>query len=187
MKENDVDDDRPTPFPGQPPIQSGPQTQRGPLPARDGGSSRGPRILAWDPGNVSGTCLYDAGTVINGQVGDRKVEPRERRRAAFRLLAELAPTLDALAYEHFIARQGIEEKHADALYIQGAIEYVGCMLDIPVFRYTPRQSKSRVSDDKLKSLGWFPPWGMRTGGHAADAARILVCTLIDEYPQELMA
>jgi hypothetical protein len=98
----------------------------------------------------------------------------------------VAPTCHALAYEHFIARQGVVEKHADALYIQGAIEYVGCMLEIPVFRYTPRQAKSRVSDDQLKELGFYPPWGMRTGGHAADAARILVCTLVDEYPKELM-
>lgn len=156
---------------------------------RAGDEAGGPsrlRILAFDPGNVSGWCLYDAGTVTNGQVGDRSLEPRVRRRAAFKLLSELAPTVDALAYEWFVARQAIIEKHADALYIQGAIEYVGCCLDIPVYRYTPRQSKSRVDDDKLKALGFYPPWGMRTGGHAADAARILVCTLVDEYPQELM-
>lgn len=147
----------------------------------------GLRIFAWDPGNVSGTCLYDSGDVTNGQVGDRTLEPRTRRRAAFGVLQRLAPTCDALAYEHFIARQGVQEAHADALYIQGAIEYLGCILNIPVYRYTPRQSKSRVSDAQLKELGWFPPWGMRTGSHAADAARILVCALIDEYPSELMS
>lgn len=184
MKENDGTD-RSTLFPGQlaaPSAGGETQGERAPGPGRRIG---GLRIFAWDPGNVSGTALYDNGTVVNGQVGDRTTEPRERRRAAFRLLIDVAPTCDALAYEHFIARQGISEAHADALYIQGAIEFVGCMLDIPVYRYTPRQSKSRVDDDKLKALGWFPPWGMRTGGHAADAARILVCTLIDEYPQEL--
>jgi hypothetical protein len=120
-------------------------------------------------------------------VGDRTAEPRVRRTAAFGLLTEHAPHLDALGYEWFIARGPIKEAHADALYIQGAIEYLGWLWKIPVYRYTPRQSKSRVSDDQLKSLGFYPPWGMRTGGHAADAARILVCVLTDEYPQELMA
>jgi hypothetical protein len=38
----------------------------------------------------------------------------------------------------------------------------------------------------LDSLGWYPKFGLRTGGHAADATRILVCTLIDNYPMELM-
>ena len=186
-KENDDQaSTRPPPFPGRAPVPSESQAPGSLLPAGDGGPSRRPRIFAWDPGNVSGTCLYHEGTVINGQVGDRSAEPRERRKAAFRLLASVAPTCDALAYEHFIARQGIIERHADALYIQGAIEYVGCMLDIPVHRYTPRQSKSRVDDDKLRALGFYPPWGMRTGGHAADAARILVCTLIDHYPLELL-
>jgi hypothetical protein len=98
----------------------------------------------------------------------------------------MAPSVDALAYEHFIAMQGVAEKHADALYIQGAIEYVGWERDIPVFRYRPKASKSRVSDDQIKALGWYPPWGMRTGGHAADAVRVLICTLVDEYPEEMM-
>jgi hypothetical protein len=98
----------------------------------------------------------------------------------------MATSMDALAYEHFIAMQGVAEKHADALYIQGAIEYVGWERDIPVFRYRPKASKSRVSDDQIKALGWYPPWGMRTGGHAADAVRVLICTLVDEYPEEMM-
>lgn len=161
----------------------GPSTPR-PSAGRAAGS---PRILTFDPGNVSGWCLYEAGTVTNGQVGDRGAEPRVRRHAAFDLLTRLVPYCDALGYEWFIPRQAIKEEHADALYIQGAIEYVGWRLSIPVHRYTPRQSKSRVSDDQLKALGFFPPWGMRTGGHAADAARIMVCVLTDEYPQELMA
>lgn len=175
-------------FPGKPPAPSTDSeapSAGAPSPSRPPGS-RGLRILTFDPGNVSGWCLYDAGTVTNGQVGDRSEEPRVRRKAAFRLLSELAPDCDALGYEWFVARQAVIEAHADALYIQGAIEYVAWSLDIPAHRYTPRQSKSRVSDDQLKALGFYPPWGMRTGGHAADAARILVCVLTDEYPQELM-
>jgi hypothetical protein len=175
-------------FPGRLAAPSGHEAPAGSGvdPASGGQRAGGLRLLAFDPGNVSGWCLYDSGTIKQGQVGDRTLEPRVRRRAAFGLLAELAPTVDALAYEHFIAIQGIAEKHADALYIQGAIEYVGACLNIPVYRYRPKPSKSRVSDDQLKELGWYPPWGMRTGGHAADATRILVCTLVDEYPQEMM-
>jgi hypothetical protein len=60
------------------------------------------------------------------------------------------------------------------------------VLRLPVFRYRPKASKSRVSDDQIKALGWYPPWGMRTGGHAADAVRVLICTLVDEYPEEMM-
>ena len=137
----------------------------------------GLRILAFDAGNTSGTALYDGGSLVLGQCRGRE--------AAFDLLAG-AGELDALAYEQFVVRQGVKEEHADVLYINGAIEAEARRRRIPFYRYTPKQSKSRVSDDMLKSLGWWPPFGMRTGGHAADAARILVCTLIDNYPLELM-
>lgn len=82
--------------------------------------------------------------------------------------------------------QGLKEEHADVLYINGAIEAEARRRGIPFYRYIPKQSKSRVSDELLQSLDWWPPFGMRTGGHAADAARILLCLLTDHYPMEMM-
>ncbi len=83
-------------------------------------------------------------------------------------------------------RQPVKEAHADVVYINGAIEAEARRRRIPFYRYTPKASKSRVSDETLVAMGWWPNFGLRTGGHAADAARIMVCTLTDHYPQEMM-
>ena len=135
------------------------------------------RVLAFDAGNTSGTAFYDRGALVLGQC--------KGRAAAFDLLHH-TPDLDALAYEQFVIRQPLKEDHATVVYVNGAIEYEAHRRGIPFYRYTPRQSKSRISDELLQSLDWWPPFGMRTGGHAADAARIMVCTLTDHYPLEMM-
>lgn len=134
------------------------------------------RILAFDSGNTSGTALWTPDGLVLGKV--------EGRLMAYRLL-EVTPDLDSLAYEQFVIRQGLVEKYADVVYINGAIEAEAARRGIPFYRYTPRQSKSRVSDDTLKQMDWWPGFGLRTGGHAADAARILLCTLEDHYPEEI--
>lgn len=134
-------------------------------------------MLAFDAGNASGTALYSEGGLVLGVV--------KGRAAVYELLASVED-LDALAYERFTIRQGLKEEHADVVYINGAIEYEASRRGIPFYFYTPRQSKSRISDELLQSLGWWPNFGLRTGGHAADAARILLCTLTDHYPSELM-
>lgn len=145
---------------------------------RTGSEGSGPlRILAFDAGNTSGTALYSGGELVLGCVVGRA--------AVYELLAKVED-IDALAYERFTIRQGLKEEHADVVYINGAIEHEAARRGIPFYFYTPRQSKSRISDDLLKGLGWWPGFGLRTGGHAADAARILLCTLTDHYPSELI-
>lgn len=54
------------------------------------------------------------------------------------------------------------------------------------FRWMSSTSTTCDHDDAVDGMCWWPPFGLRTGGHAADAARILVCTLIDHYPLEMM-
>ena len=68
-----------------------------------------------------------------------------------------------------VARQPIKEAHLDVLYINGAVEAEASRRNIPWYRYTPAQSKSRISDDTLKAMDWWPRW-LRTGGHASDAS-----------------
>lgn len=151
------------------------------LPSGQGSSDGEPTgivIAAFDGGGTTGTAIYDNGIVTLGQIKKPRVN-------AYRYLRGLPP-VSCLAYEWFVARQGVKEDHADVMYINGAIEAEADRRGVPFYRYLPRTSKSRVSDDTLKELGWWPGLGLRTGGHAADAARILLCTLTDEYPSELM-
>lgn len=148
--------------------------------AGEGGRTGGIRILAFDAGNKSGTALFDSSAADGCALTLGRVEGRN---AAYDLIHE-TPDLTCFAYEQFVVRQGLKEIHADVIYINGAIEAEARRRRIPFYRYTPAQSKGRVSDALLKSIGWWPGFGLRTGGHAADAARILLCTLTDEYPLE---
>lgn len=134
------------------------------------------RILALDGGNTTGTALWTPDGLVLGKVVGRRM--------AYRLVAE-TPDLDAIAYEWFIIRQGLREAHADVVYINGAVEAEAERRGIPFYRYMPKESKRRVTDDMLKLIGWWPGFGLRTGGHAADAARVLYCVLEDYYPQEM--
>ena len=177
--EKDGSEDRSTRFTGPVEVSGWQDAERGSVLAgagRDAGAS-GPRVLAFDAGNTSGTAFYDRGSLVFGQCRGRE--------AAFDLLAG-TPGLDALAYEQFVIRQPIKDEHATVVYVNGAIEYVAHVQRIPFYRYTPAVSKRRVSNDLLKSIDWWPGFGLRTGGHAADAARILLCTLMDHFPTELM-
>lgn len=144
-------------------------------------------ILAFDAGNTTGWALYADGEFSTGKIANEQVSKGNRNRGAtYDFILDRVWTPDALAYEQFVVRQPVKEDHLDVMYINGAIESAAHRWNIPFYRYTPRQSKSRVSDDTLKELGWWPGFGLRTGGHCADAARILVCTLTDHYPEELM-
>jgi hypothetical protein len=169
----------PQAFPGSVAVPSKEDADRSPDPAAEGrgAGGEGLRILAFDAGNTSGTALYDGGGLVLGQCRGRE--------AAFELLSRVG-RLDALAYEQFVIRQPIKDEHATVVYVNGAIEYEAWRRKIPFYRYTPAVSKRRISDELLQSLGWWPGFGLRTGGHAADAARILVCTLTDHYPMEMM-
>lgn len=165
--------ERDTDPPGEPEASGSEGVSRGCSTA----GAHGLRIFAFDGGNTTGTALYDRGSVHLGRAIGRS--------AAYDLLA-ITPDIDCYAYEQFVIRQPLKEDHATVVYVNGAIEAEARRRGVPVHRYTPRQSKSRVSDDQLHALGWYPKFGLRTGGHAADAARILLCTLIDHYPLELM-
>lgn len=107
---------------------------------------------------------------------------------AYRLL-ETTPDLDALAFERFVIRQPLKEDHASVVYINGAVEYEAQRRGIPAYGYTSYATKNdrstkRVTDDMLIACGWWPKFGLRTGGHAADAARVLYRVLLDHYPLE---
>lgn len=144
------------------------------------------RLLALDAGNCSGWALWDSEKGLSlEKVGCQgvKVDPIERRIPVYKRLLE-ERYVDAYAYEQFVVRQPIREAHSDVLYINGAVECAAASRNKPVHRYTPAVSKRRVSDNDLKNLGWWPGFGLRTGGHAADAARILVCMMQDHYPDE---
>lgn len=137
-------------------------------------------ILALDGGNTTGTALWTPGGLVLGKVVGREM--------AFSLLQTL-PELRCLAYERFVVRGPLKEAHADVLYINGAVEGEAHRRGIPVYSYTSYQTKNarstvQVTDDMLKECGWWPGFGLRTGGHAADAARVLYLTLKDHYPEE---
>jgi hypothetical protein len=178
---NEKDERGPETFPGTVATPSAEETAGSADASRDGRDPRsageGLRILALDAGNATGTALYSGGGLVQGVVRGRA--------AVYELLANVED-LDALAYERFTIRQGLKEEHADVVYINGAVEHEAARRGIPFYFYTPRQSKSRISDELLQSLGWWPNFGLRTGGHAVDATRILLCTLTDHYPQEMM-
>ena len=181
MTNKDEDERGPQVFPGSVATPSDREAPGSARPDGDGrdprGSGQGLRILALDAGNATGTALYSAGGLVQGVVRGRA--------AVYKLLANVED-LDALAYERFTIRQGLKEEHADVVYINGAVEHEATRRGIPFYFYTPRQSKSRISDELLQSLDWWPNFGLRTGGHAADATRILLCSLTDHYPSEMM-
>lgn len=180
-KAKDKNERGPHVFPGSIAVPSAEEAPRSTSTHRDRRGTRGEgsglRILAFDAGNTTGTALYDGGSLVQGAIRGRL--------AVYEFLARLED-LDALAYERFTIRQGLKEDHADVVYINGAIEHEATRRGIPFYFYTPRQSKSRISDELLQSLDWWPKFGLRTGGHAADATRILLCTLTDHYPSALM-
>ena len=144
------------------------------------------RILAFDAGNCTGFAMFDHGSVVLGKLGclGTKIAHDLRRAPTYDFLAD-TPEIDAYGYEQFVVRQPIKESHSDVLYINGAIEAEARCRRVPVYRYTAAVSKRRVSNDRLHELGLWPGFGLRTGGHAADAARILVCIIEDHYPHAL--
>jgi len=111
---------------------------------------------------------------------------------------QLAP-LDAVRYLHdFLARglvdwlvvegyqqlPGVRSFQPDALEVIGALRYVCSMYGVP-FELQDRSVRKRVSNERLRSLGWWPVGKP----HAQDAARHLyaACVRRDATFAEMMS
>lgn len=122
------------------------------------------RILAVDPGNVTGLAFLDT------QLG----EPSAWEDAALESVAWIEhhlDTLDVVVCESFIPRPGAYSWQPEALYTIGAIRYLCSRESVEFVLQSPADAKKFSSNEKLKRVGWYTP---TRGGHANDAQRHLL-------------
>ena len=122
------------------------------------------RVLAIDPGNVTGVAYFDTSL---GEPDSWEDEPFE----VINYVEDLTATLDAVVCESFIPRPGAYSWQPEALYTIGAVRYVCRREGVTFVLQSPADAKRFSTNEKLKRLGWYSP---TTGGHSNDALRHLL-------------
>lgn len=122
------------------------------------------RILAIDPGLVTGMAVWSSGAFVSSEV-----TPRQE---VYAYLNDKVEIFDVVLIERYdiSARTAKLSSQMDALYLIGAAEAL-CYLSAAKFIISGRDAKGFSTDAKLKALGWHTP---TKGGHANDAARHLL-------------
>jgi len=122
-----------------------------------------PRILAIDPGGVSGIAEFDGQQFTCGEI-----------EGGYAPLLDYAwvrlQSIDMLVIERFNINAGTHEKarEFDAVYAVGGILWMGHYAEIPVVLQQPAVGKGKMfaTHDKLRTLGMYTP---SKGGHQVDA------------------
>lgn len=137
------------------------------LKKRRGASFEAPeRLLCLDPGETTGWAVFERGELTaSGQA--RTIEGWE---VIHDLFVDIKPT--AVIYENYRVYAHKLERHSNSevytLRLVGVIEFICEMLfGIPHYNQMAQQAKGFVSDEKLKSWGFYKK-GHR---HARDAMR----------------
>lgn len=130
------------------------------------------KIVAVDPGNVTGIALYEDGAVEAWEVTSTEA-PDE----------VAAIDSDVIVCESFTPRPGAKSWQPEALYTIGALRYIAQVERAEFVLQTPANAKAFSTNEKLKALGWYTP---TKGGHANDALRhlLLYCASNDLVPPE---
>ena len=132
------------------------------------------RVLAVDPGGVTGLALYDSDTPVFESWEQEDFD-------------HIVDTLDNLVShkrevvavcEGFVIRGNTHKLDSGAFShttdLIGACRLLAWENGVTFVRQTPAQAKSFATDDKLRRLGWY---NRTEGGHANDAARHLLTYL----------
>ncbi len=118
------------------------------------------RLLAVDPGGVSGLASWEDGAVTFSEEPDR-----------FSLYARVrAWAPQVVVCENFVPRAGPLTFQPEALRIIGGLEFWCAQHAADFVLQTPAQAKGFGTAEKLKAVGWWPK-GL---GHSQDAARHLL-------------
>lgn len=140
------------------------------------------KIIAVDPGKVSGVAQFE----------------RRGEGPGFSLWTEELPTWEAVDYVHDQLRVGTFGRGTDILVVEaftisartlrgtrqyealesiGALRYLAGITNTPFRLILPATSKRLATDEKLKHLDWYTS---SRGGHANDAARLILVTALQE-------
>lgn len=77
---------------------------------------------------------------------------------------------DVIVVESFVPRPGVRTWQPDAIEIIGALRYMAWNHDKEFVEQTPADAKGFVTNEKLKTIGWYAP---SKDNHKSDAARHL--------------
>lgn len=128
------------------------------------------RVLAVDPGGVTGLAVYDAGTDTF-----RSWQADSYEQVVQDVRDECLSGLTRLVVESFVIRSNTHKLDPVAFALTtdliGACRYIAYERGVPFSKQSPAEAKSFSTDDKLRRLGWYSP---TPGGHANDATRHLL-------------
>lgn len=138
------------------------------------------RVLAIDPGKVTGLALYFPGEPVQASQAEDWWQTA-------RSINTLCPNVDVVVIESFVVRANTHKLDAGSFAhttdMIGAVRYMAALHDCDFVKQTPGQAKSFADDAKLKKLGWYNP---TEGGHANDASRHLLTYLASQRVPEIL-
>jgi hypothetical protein len=125
------------------------------------------RLLCLDPGHVTGWCVFERGKLT---AAGQALTMEEGWHCIDDLFNDVQPTM--VVYENYRVYAHKLERHSNSevytLRLVGVIEYLcDVKFNIPQYNQMAHQAKGFVTDDKLKSWGFYKS-GLR---HARDAMR----------------
>lgn len=118
-------------------------------------------VHAFDPGEHTGYAQWDGTRFLAWEINTP--------RGVFNVLSTIHAG-DEVYYENYTIRPGVRTHQPAALHIIGAIKYRVDRLVMPDVSFEPATSKGLVSNDDLRTLGFYSGSAL---GHANDAARVL--------------
>lgn len=126
------------------------------------------RVIALDPGGTTGAAIRE----ITGRVWSYSFENRQH---LYQWLEAISFEPTTYVVETFVPRPGVRTWVPDSLFIWG---YVDGRIpfwhpDSRLVLQTPAQAKAFMTDEKLRTLGWWS-----TNDHARDALRHLGYAII---------
>lgn len=139
------------------------------------------RLLAFDPGGVTGIAWYDGVEFVS-------LELKTYEALLYAQEATIGNWVDlSVVCESFIISQRTLRgtRQYDALESIGVLRFLCRTRGVPFALVTPAASKSFSTDAKLRKLGWYYP---TPGGHRNDAARVLLVAAVEQglvAPEEL--
>ncbi len=139
------------------------------------------KIIAIDPGKVSGFATYDVITMNSFNV----VEHHPPMAVVGGVETILQETTDhwLVSVERYDINNRTPSNQRDALNIIGALTYLEYKYVNITLRLQNRAERMKITDTMLKSLGWYKS---TKGGHGNDAARHLLVAIRNTYPEHYL-
>jgi hypothetical protein len=135
------------------------------------------KIIAVDPGLYSGYAFWNS---ADPRFLQRKEIPYQD--TADRVWAEMEEWDEKpeIVVERYTMTPGIKSAQPHALMTMGQLEFIARRFATRLHYYLPSTNKKTVSDQRLRSAGWY----LKTkDGHANDAARLVGTHLAQHLPE----